>query len=221
MCIISPYSGFLLPFFLSITWKWMFKTIPTGLLEESVLEVILAIRPLQYTALNHLVHMNYLHGTQCLWSNSHLCLAGCAVMVMVSWDIVQLLHCVVSPGGKCLALGWGLVHTQGVVQVIWGTGMGVHLSHPVAIQDRCWNKDIWVGQGSWHRLLSKTWVFWRKQRVLGMKTLSRQQLFIWEDLLIRHTEVLRHDSLWGQHPVLGHGPHYTAWPVPLADLFLG
>lgn len=96
--------------------------------------------------------------------------------------------------------------------------MGVHFCHPVAIQDRCWNKDVCVWQCPRHGLLGVSRPLRGEQRVLGVETLRRQKLFIWEDPFIGHAKLLRHDPLRGQHPVLGHGPDGTAGPVPVVGL---
>ena len=99
--------------------------------------------------------------------------------------------------------------------------MGVHLSHPVTIQDGCGNKDIRVRQSPGHGLLPKARVLWREERVLGVEALSGQELFVRKDPLVRHAELFRHHPLWGQHSVLGHGPQHTAGPLPWRGLFLG
>lgn len=96
--------------------------------------------------------------------------------------------------------------------------MGVHFCHPVAIQDRCGNKDVCVWQCPWHWLLRVSRPLWGEQGVLGVEALGGQKLFIWEDPFIGHAKLLGHDPLRGQHPVLGHGPDGTAGPLPVVGL---
>lgn len=96
--------------------------------------------------------------------------------------------------------------------------MGVHFCHPVAIQDRCWYKDVCVWQCPWHRLLGVARPLRGEQGVLGVEALCRQKLLIWEDPFIGHAKLLGHDPLRRQHSVLGHGPDGAARPLSVVGL---
>lgn len=135
-------------------------------------------------------------------------------------DIVQLLHRVVSAGSKGMALGCRLALAQGGIGVIGGTGMGVHLGHTVAVQHWRGHKDVRVRDGPRQRLLWEGRPLWRQQRVLGVQALCGEQLFIRQDSVIGHAKFIRQAPLWGQDPVLGHGPDGPAWPFSRQRLLL-
>jgi len=151
--------------------------------------------------------------------------------VVVTGNVLKVVHRVCSSGGKRLPLGRGpLVVDRQRVVVGRGGGLRVHLGHLVAVHDgRHRHQHVGVRHGPHHRLLPELVAPHRRrqQRILGAEAVRRQQLLL-REVAAAAVRGGRHDAVRGQavvsaprrpgrgqDVVLGHGPLDPAGPLPL------